>query len=136
MRVTAGLDSGPVALAEDLPVDDDDYASLSGRLATVAGELLVRALDRLAEGELEFAEQNDAHATYAEKISPEERRLDPASPADELERRVRALTPHVGAYLELDDGTRLGVRAAEAMTPYGSDRSPEPGTIVREGDEL
>jgi methionyl-tRNA formyltransferase len=136
MRVTEGLDSGPVALAEEVRVDgEDDYASLSERLAAVGGELLVHALDRLAAGNLEFTEQNDAQAIYAEKISPEERHLDPARPADELERRVRALRPHIGAYLELEGGGRLGVVSAESSQPSGSDQS-RPGRIVREGDGL
>ena len=57
-----------------------------------------------------FAEQDDAGATYAEKIDPAERRLDPARPAAELARTVRALTPHVGAYLET--GERRAARGA------------------------
>jgi methionyl-tRNA formyltransferase len=143
MRVTAGLDSGPVALAQEVSVDgDDDYSSLSSRLASAAGELLVRALDLLAEQKLDFIEQNDAHATYAEKISPEERRLGPDRPVNELERRVRALTPHVGAYLELEDGSRLGVRSAEAGSvpavgfPETDSASADPGTILAEGNDL
>jgi methionyl-tRNA formyltransferase len=125
MRVTAGLDSGPVAAAEEVAIEDgDDYASLSRRLAGVAGDLVLRSLDAFAAGDLEFTEQDDSQATYAEKISPEERRLDPSRPAEELERTVRALTPHVGAYLELEDGSRLGVRATETL-PDG----PAPGSI-------
>ena len=134
MRVTEGLDSGPIALAEEIEIyGDDDYSSLSARLAEVAGELVVRALDTLAGGELEFTEQDDAETTYAEKISPDERRLDPALPAMELERRVRALTPHIGAYLELADGSRLGVRSAEAGSVYGPGISDPPGTLDCEG---
>ncbi|MFL5869821.1 MAG: methionyl-tRNA formyltransferase [Solirubrobacterales bacterium] len=134
MRVTAGLDSGPVALAQEVVVDgDDDYSSLSTRLASAAGELLVRALDLLEQQKLDFTEQDDADATYADKISPEERRLGPDRPVNELERRVRALTPHVGAYLELEDGSRLGVRSAEAGSVSGVG---SPGTILAEGDDL
>ncbi len=70
----------------------------------LGGELLARALDLEAEGRLELTEQNEDEATYAEKIDPAERRLDPARPAKELARTVRALTPHVGAYLELAGG--------------------------------
>jgi methionyl-tRNA formyltransferase len=136
MRVTAGLDSGPIAVAEEVGVDGDDYASLSARLASTAGELVVRALDLLEQGKLEFIEQDDAHATYAEKISAEERRLDPARSVDELERQVRALTPHVGAYLELENGDRLGVRSAEPSHDSDFDGSTDPGTIVAEGDRL
>jgi methionyl-tRNA formyltransferase len=137
MRVTAGLDSGPVGLAEEVSVDaEDDYASLSARLASTAGELVVRALDLLERGALEFTEQNEAEATYAEKISPEERRLDPSRPVEEVERRVRALTPHMGAYLELENGDRLGLRSVEAGYPVGFDGSREPGTIEAEDGEL
>jgi len=116
MRVTAGLDSGPVALCEEIAIGaEDDFESLSGKLAALGGELLVGALDRQERGELRFAEQAAEGATYAEKIEPAERRLDPGRPAIELARTVRALTPHVGAYLELDGGERLGVRRARAV---------------------
>jgi methionyl-tRNA formyltransferase len=116
MRVTAGLDSGPVALQEEAPIGpDEDFAGLSGRLAALGGELLAQALDREAEGSLEFREQDDGEATYAEKIDPAERRLDPVCPAKDLARTVRALTPHVGAYLEISGGKRLGVRRARAV---------------------
>ncbi|MDX6610382.1 MAG: methionyl-tRNA formyltransferase [Solirubrobacterales bacterium] len=116
MQVTAGLDSGPVALCEELAIGpEEDFESLSAKLAALGGELLVRAFDLLAESRLELAEQNDEAATYAEKISPEERRLNPARPAAELARTVRALTPHVGAYLETSGGERLGVRRARAV---------------------
>jgi len=135
MRLTAGLDSGPVALAEEVPVSGhEDYASLSERLAETSGELIVGALDRLEAGRLEFTEQDEETATYAEKISAEERRLDPALPVEALERRVRALTPHIGAYLELEDGERLGVRSARAGS--GSADAAPPGSILSEGEQL
>jgi methionyl-tRNA formyltransferase len=123
LRVTAGLDSGPIALQEALDIGErDDYGALSARLAELAGEVVLRALDRGQAGELEFTEQDDSEATYAEKIAPDERRLDPARPAIELERTVRALSPHIGAYLALDDGERLGVRAARADPAGGVER--------------
>jgi methionyl-tRNA formyltransferase len=116
MRVTAGLDSGPVALFVRVPIDPgDDYGTLAGRLAELGGELLVRALDLRAAGALELVDQSEEDATYAEKIDSSDRRLDPAEPAVDLARRVRALTPHVGAFVELDGGGRLGVRAARAQ---------------------
>ena len=125
MRVTEGLDSGPVALCESTSIDPkEDFGALSGRLAEIGGELIVRALDLDAKGELEFEEQDESDATYAEKIEPAERRLDPRRPAVELQRRVNALTPHVGAYLQLDTDQRLGVRAAAAQPGAG-----DPGAI-------
>ncbi|HEV2727000.1 MAG TPA: methionyl-tRNA formyltransferase [Solirubrobacterales bacterium] len=116
MRLTAGLDSGPVALVEELPIDpEEDFDSLAGKLAEVGGDLLVRSLDLLAEGALEFTEQDEDGVTYAEKVDSAERRLDPERPAGELAAKVRALNPHVGTYLELAGEDRLGVRRARAV---------------------
>jgi methionyl-tRNA formyltransferase len=116
MQLTEGLDSGPVALCEETPIDPaEDFEALSARLAALGGDLLVRALDLQAAGALEFAEQDEGGVTYAEKIKSAERRLDPQRPAAELAAKVRALTPHVGAYLEPPDGERLGVRLAAAL---------------------
>ena len=116
MRLTAGLDSGPVALREETPIGpDEDFESLSARLAELGGDLLVRALDLQAEGALEFAEQGEEGVTYAEKIESSERRLDPDRPAFELAAKVRALNPHVGTYLDLPGEERLGVRRAHAV---------------------
>jgi methionyl-tRNA formyltransferase len=130
MRVTAGLDSGPIALAEEIAIEPaDDYESLSAKLAELGGELLLASLDRLADGKLEFSDQDESRATYAEKVAPEERHLEPSRPAPELARIVRALAPHVGVHLELQGGGRLGVRSAEAVTD-----GPAPGVIdARDG---
>jgi len=116
MRLTAGLDSGPVALRAEVALgDNEDYGTLAPKLADLGGDLLVEALDRIAAGTLAFTEQDDAEATYAEKIGAEDRRLDPAASAADLAARVRALTPHIGAFLELEGGERLGVREARTV---------------------
>jgi methionyl-tRNA formyltransferase len=115
MRLTEGLDSGPIALQEATAIDPgEDYGTLSARLAELGGKLLTGALDLRAAGDLALREQEDALATYAEKIGPEDRRLEPARPAAELERTVRALTPHIGAHLDLAGGETLRVLGATA----------------------
>jgi methionyl-tRNA formyltransferase len=109
MRPTEEMDAGPVCLQAREPIrPDDDYGSLAPRLASLSGDLLVAALDRRPP----FEEQPDDGVTLADKIGPDDRRLDPSLGPDVLERRVRALTPHVGAFVEFDDGERLGVRSA------------------------
>jgi methionyl-tRNA formyltransferase len=112
MQLTAGLDSGPVCSTASEPIlPQDTYGSLAPRLERAGGELLVGALDTLESGNsLPFVEQNEQLVTYAEKIGPSERLLDPAKNAVELERVVRALDPHVGARVALSDGALLGVR--------------------------
>jgi methionyl-tRNA formyltransferase len=131
LRLTAGLDSGPIGLREPTPIaTGEDFGGLEPRLAEMGGELLVRALDLRAAGELELAEQDEAEATYAEKITAADRRLDPARPAHELELRVRALNPHIGTYLALDGDERLGVRRAEAVPGTAVPGTLVPGTLV------
>jgi methionyl-tRNA formyltransferase len=116
IKLVEALDAGPVALRSEVAIGaDTDFEALSSTLAGIGGELLVQALNLGAEGRLEFAEQDEAEVTYAEKIDPAERRLDPQRPATELAATVRALTPHVGAYLETAGGERLGVRRARAV---------------------
>ena len=130
MRLTAGLDSGPVCLVEREPIrDDDDFGSLSARLARHGSELLIRALDEQPS----FVEQDESAVTYAEKISAADRLLDPlSSSAAELERIVRALSPHVGARLALPDGSYLGVWGAQLV----ADAATEPGTLGNEEGRL
>jgi methionyl-tRNA formyltransferase len=125
MRLTAGLDSGPVCLQEEEAIEPQEtYGTLAPRLSVIGGELLVRALDESPE----CAEQPDQGVTYAEKISAEDRLLDPGEPAAALERVVRALSPHIGAHLALDDGQLLGVRRAR-VAPDG----PPNGVLSLDG---
>jgi methionyl-tRNA formyltransferase len=150
MRLTAGLDSGPVCLAAEEPIyAEDTYGSLAPRLQELGGELLVEALDLIARGEgPPFREQDEADVTYAEKIGPADRLLDPARPALELERVVRALHPHIGARVRLPDGTLLGVHRATAVaeapgagavtggTAPGAGATPAPGALAAAGERL
>jgi methionyl-tRNA formyltransferase len=136
MRLTAGLDSGPVWASQSEPIEPaDSYGSLAARLQAISGELLLGALDELAAGpELEFVEQDEAGVTYAEKIEPSDRLLDPARSAVELERVVRALHPHIGARAELPDGAMLGVQKAALATPeLAATDDLELGLVERDG---
>lgn len=126
MRLTAGLDSGPVGLQSELDLmPDDTYGTLAQRLQELGGRLLVRALDAPPR----FAEQPQDGVTYAEKIAAADRILDGVSPAAVHERQVRALTPHIGAAVLLADDERLGVW--EARIADGP--SPPPGTVALDG---
>lgn len=125
MRVTAGLDSGPVCAQASEPITrEDTYGTLAPRLQELGGSLLIDTLDECPP----CTDQDDSRATYADKVTAQDRELDPARPANELERVVRALTPHVGAQLQLDGGQRLGVLAARAL-PTG----PPAGRLSLDG---
>jgi methionyl-tRNA formyltransferase len=116
MRVTAGLDSGPVCLAAAEPIrPDDTYGTLAARLERLGADLLVRALDERPP----CVEQDEAAVTYAHKIEAGDRTLDPDAPAEEQLRVVRALHPHIGARLPLHDGGFLGVHRARVGADGG-----------------
>ena len=133
MRLVAGLDSGPVAMSEETAIQpDEDFGALSGRLAEIGGRLLAEAHAAAEADRIEWTEQDESAATYAEKIEPAERRIDPRSSAASIHDRVRALTPHIGAWLDLADGGRIGVRA---VTPLAG-LELYPGEFEPEGREL
>jgi len=97
IRLVKELDAGPIAAQRAFPIEaDDDAGAIYAKAAPVAVELLDEALDQPS-----FRPQPDEGATYAEKISSEDRALDLARPAGELVNRVRALSPHIGARAEL-----------------------------------
>jgi methionyl-tRNA formyltransferase len=96
IRLVEALDAGPIGAQESFPIGPDDDA---GAVYERAAEAAARLLDPLPN---RFAPQADDGTTYADKIGPEERRLDLSRPPDELVRRVRALSPHIGAKAEFE----------------------------------
>jgi methionyl-tRNA formyltransferase len=125
MRLVAELDAGPVCASVATAIAlDDDHATLAARLAALAGPLLAAAV----AGPRAYTPQPQAGVTYAEKIGPADRELDPARPAALLERTVRALHPHIGCHLP----NGLGVlRARLAELP-----ALEPGALAADGGRL
>jgi methionyl-tRNA formyltransferase len=122
MRPVAAMDAGPICLQRDEPIrPDDDYGTLAPRLAALSGELLVETLDTRPT----CMPQQEAGVTIAPKIESEERRLDPSTGPETLVRRVRALNPHIGTWIELHGGDRLGVRRAQVAA-----ESAAPGELI------
>jgi methionyl-tRNA formyltransferase len=109
MRLAEELDAGPVCLSETVPIGvDDTYGTLAPHLQAVGAALLARALDESPP----WVDQPEDGVTYAERITAEDRTLDPEAPPEVNERVVRALHPHIGARIQLDDGSWLGVLRA------------------------
>jgi methionyl-tRNA formyltransferase len=124
MRPTEGFDEGPVcAVGREEIGPTDDYGTLAERLVPLSAELLIHSL----EDRPPFVEQPQDGVTYAEKIGPEDRALDPtARGAAELDRVVRALHPHIGA--------RLGDLRVLRARPVGD--APDPGELAASDGRL
>ena len=104
IRLTDELDAGPIAAQRAFPVGPEhDAGDVYRRAATVAVDLL----DDVLVGPT-FRPQPEDGATYATKLTPSDRELDLAGEPEESLRRVRALSPHIGAWAELD-GRRVTI---------------------------
>lgn len=131
MQMDAGLDSGPLVAVELVPLAGDETTpELEERLATVAADLLARSLGPWLRGELMARPQPVAGVTTTRPLRRDDGRLDPALPAAELERQVRAYQPWPGSWLETPVG-RIVVWEAEATGGDGT-----PGSLVADGDGL
>lgn len=125
MRVEAGLDTGPVLLAQSVPIMAATTAGdLHDVLAELGARLMVEALAGVAGGSLAPRPQPDEGVTYAAKIGSDDERLDWPRPAVELERAVRALAPAPGVWFK-HGGERIKVLEARVVPG-----SAEPGTIL------
>jgi methionyl-tRNA formyltransferase len=99
MRMTEGLDEGPVLATAILRIDALETAgSLHDRLAQAGAALLVETLEKLAKGEAMETPQAEDGVTYAKKIRPKEARIDWTRPAAEVDRKIRGLSPFPGAW--------------------------------------
>jgi methionyl-tRNA formyltransferase len=118
-----GLDTGPVLTAQAIDIlPDDNAGTLTDRLATVGARLLAEVLPDYLTGELRPVPQTDEGATYAEKIEPEDRVIDPSADVDTVVAQVRGLAPVPGATLVIDGAPHkiLAVRPASHEMAAGS----------------
>ena len=102
MRMTAGLDEGPVLGGLTLRIDALDTAgTLHDRLAPAGAALMAKVMAAVARGEAVETPQTEDGATYAKKIKPKEARLRWALPAQDVDRLIRGLSPFPGAWFEV-----------------------------------
>lgn len=129
MYLGTGWDTGDMILKRETPIGEDETAGeLADRLGRLGAGLLVETLALIAQGKAPREPQDDALATLAARLRPEEGELDWARPALELHNRVRAFTPSPGAFTFFR-GKRLKVLRTGAPVPsFAPDALP--GTLV------
>lgn len=121
MRINERMDAGDILCARRALIDpDDDSSTLGAKLSSLAADLLVEAVDVIANGTPSWTPQDDAAATYAPLVRREETRIDWTHSAEEIERQIRAFRPEPGAFTT-HDGARLKILAA-SVSPSVSDR--------------
>lgn len=128
MRMDEGLDTGPVCLAEDVPIAPDMTAGdLHDALAPLGADLVARALAALERGSLECRPQS-GEATYARKILKEETRINWELPARDVHNHARGLSPFPGAWFELQ--TARGRERVKMLRTTVARGSGPPGKVL------
>ena len=132
MRMTAGLDEGPVLATARTPITPDDtFGSVHDRLADLGAMLLVHTLQRMSEQAVEEVPQTEGGLTYARKMKPAEARIDWTLPAVEVDRLIRGLSPAPGAWFEVETPKgRLRVKALFSRLSLGDGA---PGELLDDG---
>ena len=112
IRMDDGIDTGPIVAQQAWPLGGDERApDLEATAARRGAELLARTVEAWRSGAIPAVPQDEAAATSTRPFRREDGRLDPARPAAELERQVRANAPWPGTFLETADG-RIAILAA------------------------
>jgi methionyl-tRNA formyltransferase len=129
MRMSEGLDEGPILLSETVRIDALETAgSLHDRLAPIGAQLMVRTLAALERGSVTETPQAAEGATYAKKIRPKAAKIDWTRPAVLIDRQIRGLSPFPGAWC-LAPGERGPVRV-KALLSRVEDGEGAPGQVL------
>jgi methionyl-tRNA formyltransferase len=126
MKMEEGLDTGPVALAEHVPIGADMTAGdLHDVLAGRGADLMVRAMAALERGGLQLTPQPEEGITYASKIDKTETRIDWTKPWKVVHDHCRGLSPFPGAWFDLPGAGRIKVLRTTRAEGAGA-----PGTVL------
>jgi methionyl-tRNA formyltransferase len=129
MRMTEGLDEGPVLATATVRIDALETAgTLHDRLAAAGADLIVRTLADIEAGTAVATPQAAEGVTYAKKISPRFTRLDWTKPGAVLDGKIRGLSPFPGAWFELP--TDKGPVRVKALLSAFEDEAGEPGVTL------
>ena len=129
MRIDDGLDTGDILLQREEAIrDDDNAATLSNRLSSLAADLMIETLLALDAGAVMPRPQDAALATLAPLLKKEDGKIDWNLTAEQIERRARGFYPWPGAYTEFRRKHLhlWAVRAVNKPPPGGS----SPGDVL------
>jgi methionyl-tRNA formyltransferase len=130
MRMSEGLDEGPILLSEALPIlPDDTSATLGQRMAATGATLWSRALAAIERGGAVETPQV-GEPTYAKKITPAEARIDWTRPAVEIDAHIRGLSPAPGAWFEVAGADGQPTRIKALMSQVSLKASGASGQVL------
>lgn len=127
MQMNAGLDTGDMLLKAICPITNEDTsASLYEKLADIGPKALLNTLDLITSGTVQPEIQDDTLATYAEKLSKNEAKVDWNLSASQIQRCIRAFNPWPMSFFLVDDQP-IKIWQAEVIVEQ---TTQSPGTII------
>jgi methionyl-tRNA formyltransferase len=126
MRIVKELDAGPMFAKVVRPIPlEATSGDIERDLAEVGARLLVKVVESIAAGTAREEPQDDAHATYAPKITREESPIDWTRPAAAIHNQVRALNPWPRASTSLDGARLIVIRTIPEEVDNARSLEPE-----------
>ena len=99
MRMTEGLDEGPVLEVHKCKIEkEDDLGTLEKKFVELSKKNLLPFLNKYKQGDLKEIPQENSKATFAPKINSTYQQIDWENSSDEIDRKVRSLNPKYGAF--------------------------------------
>jgi|TARA_B100000767_G_C19703031_1_gene509273 methionyl-tRNA formyltransferase len=119
MKLEEKLDSGPICNSYKLEIkNDDNYETISDKLASLAAEKILDNIDDILENKMEFNEQNHSEATYAYKIEKSEGQIKWNETAESIIGKINGLYKNPGAFF-IYRGERYKILKAELTANKG-----------------
>ena len=125
MKIVSKLDAGPFMLQEKINIEKkDDFISLSNKLSKLGSKLILKSLDIIEAKNQKFKDQNENEATYANKITKEETKVNWKIPANKIIAKIKGLSPFPGVWFN-HEKTRLKIIEAVEVQKSG-----KPGEVI------
>ena len=129
MQMDRGLDTGPVLLQQELPIEvNDTSGTLHDKLAHLGAEMIVKYLHNYALYTPEA--QSSSDVSYAHKIEKTEAEINWTDTAGIISRKIRGFNPFPGCFTHLE-GKLVKIWQAVVVTTNSSYSKAESGSVVR-----
>ena len=122
MVMEKGLDTGPVILQKEIKIGKkDNFLKIHDSLSSLAAETISKTVKEYIEGKLPIQKQNNAEATYANKIEKYETKINWSLTASEIRNLIYSISPKPGAWTITKEGKRLKILSASIQEIDGEE---------------
>ena len=122
MIMEKGLDTGPVIFQKEIKIGKrDNFLKVHDSLSSLASETISKTVNEYIEGKLFIEKQNNAEATYADKIEKHETKINWSLSASEIRNLIYSVSPKPGAWTITKEGKRLKILSASIQETEGGD---------------